>query len=1282
MRSDKKGPLKSDKKSPSKIQKRGSLGYSKKSALLEDAITQMNAGKYSRASSVLKDLLALDPLNAEARRLFATLHLRLGSLMSARTAFESLAREALERQDYWLAESLLREYLTAGPRCVPFLEMLGQLYEGKGDVMAAVAEYGKAVEVLLEDPDTDRPNRASELFAKIRSLAPGSPVAFRLSAMFDTVTGQMVQAPQKDTADAEAESPDTSMGIAAAADSSLSPAMPWEEIEPASSDSAISPEVGTSMIEGPVGNVEAMPSSLGPNSEPAIKVPTQDTWSGAPMPPEFPLDVVSQTAQAEEVSRQGTAVQDSALPPPTVVEDPKAGLDALTEASNYPAVDKPARTNLSSVAQVDEVSLAIGGGLAAELADSPEKSSMPAAQEGPAAPLFATGGSTSMEVALEERKRDLPEQAAANSGTTPELAPGHANQAEFDSAGTPGSKGEIHAASEAPTDFMPPFSESLSSTIEVLKTSSAHPIAEPPRSPAAMPWDQVQEVQEALSSSAEVPEPVTEKAQEPPAPSALAPSIEAAAPPDPPAAFSSSFTSSLGLSWEDILAAVAAMQASPPYPTSSLTEGGVTTGGVSPAEISTPPEDALEIGGLAPAAPITGSIGNLPVDSVPPLSAPMPWEQVEVEELTILRPDPEPEFGLRSTDVPNGEDCTPLMLPAEQAYQSEPASDSDSRTLSPDPPAKLLSDQISVETVKPLASVDLVAESDAPVGTALVPGSVVDREDQFLPDERMEGTAPRETELSQATFVGACAEADGVAIPEAVPIPPHEGEGTDDFRGQVESYLVHPPSELERPLALVNSEKAEPATPEQMTQSAVPSDEGSSVVDQPVIQPDAPDDVAEAVSTVEDIESVAEANSPSLLVQEQVEGCEAVDSLAPRSSSNDPLDRWPNEPASISSDRIDSPFSTAPVAHPSDVIHQPVAEASIPASNETPSIEPAAEQAAPTPVTDAPPERGIRILWNDSFAKRASNGSTGNMLTRWFKKAPDSEAVDAGQPMTGRDSESSPPATVPEAPQESTTQSENPIDRLVGAAPHPIEPHRSRSYPRKPVVPAWHRITEIVSSFIGAGVSTTRSIIVLAGALLTLALVCLAGSLGLIVVAWLVLEEQPSPSYRTMTTEPQQALGDSQKNGYFVLLGFDAAPALDPVEVGMDRRAEKPDRAAVRGCMSGEGHGPGGQGASGEVLGQWLKASDPAAHMRAESAGVKSWVSQAGVGMGRYRQWLSKPFDDRGFGLMISPNCGAILYAHRLYVAEGFAQDMDRAEKLASRQPPLGYPPMTALMRR
>ncbi len=145
----------------------------------------MNAGKYGRSSAALKELLTLDPQNTEARRLFATLHLRLGSLVTARQAFESLAREAIERQDYWLAESLLREYLAAGPRCVPFLELLAHVYEGKGDAMAAVAELGKAIDILVEDPEPDSPPKPGQLYAKTREIAPASPVAFRLASMSD-----------------------------------------------------------------------------------------------------------------------------------------------------------------------------------------------------------------------------------------------------------------------------------------------------------------------------------------------------------------------------------------------------------------------------------------------------------------------------------------------------------------------------------------------------------------------------------------------------------------------------------------------------------------------------------------------------------------------------------------------------------------------------------------------------------------------------------------------------------------------------------------------------------------------------------------------------------------------------------------------------------------------------------------------------------------------------------------------------------------------------------------
>ncbi len=192
MQIDKKSSQKADKKTPSRVVKGDRVGYGEKSALLEDAIAQMNAGKYGKAVVAVKELLALDSHNTEARRLFATLHLRLGSLVTARQAFESLATEAIGRQDFWLAESLLREYLAAGPRCVPFLELLAYVYEEKGDTTAAVAELGKAIDILIEDPIPENLQKSAELYAKVRALEPASSVALRFASLFDIQTGELL----------------------------------------------------------------------------------------------------------------------------------------------------------------------------------------------------------------------------------------------------------------------------------------------------------------------------------------------------------------------------------------------------------------------------------------------------------------------------------------------------------------------------------------------------------------------------------------------------------------------------------------------------------------------------------------------------------------------------------------------------------------------------------------------------------------------------------------------------------------------------------------------------------------------------------------------------------------------------------------------------------------------------------------------------------------------------------------------------------------------------------
>lgn len=301
MRVNKKSPLKSDKTQTSRAHKRGVVGYSRKSALLEDAITQMNAGKYGRSSTALKELLAVDPQNMEARRLFATLHLRLGSLIPARQAFDSLIDEAFQRQDYWLAESLLREYLAAGPRCVPFLEKLGGLYQEKGDTLEAVAEFGKAIDILIEDPDPDHPQHASQLYDKVRALAPASPVAFRLASFFDAQTGELLARQSRDSGpstDAPSlDMPEVIQGVTAGPEP-MDGVMPWEIQDPL----VTSPDSPNAVI------VSDSSESLIPPTVTDLTTPQVLTYGGALPPSDSSSQEQAQTMSS--TSEVGSAASD------------------------------------------------------------------------------------------------------------------------------------------------------------------------------------------------------------------------------------------------------------------------------------------------------------------------------------------------------------------------------------------------------------------------------------------------------------------------------------------------------------------------------------------------------------------------------------------------------------------------------------------------------------------------------------------------------------------------------------------------------------------------------------------------------------------------------------------------------------------------------------------------------------------------------------------------------------------------------------------------------------
>jgi hypothetical protein len=361
VRTDKKSPQKTDKKTPPRAHKQGVVGYSKKSALLEEAITSMNTGKYGRSSTVLKELLALDPQNVEARRLFATLQLRLGSLVAARQAFESLANDAIERQDFWLAESLLREYLAAGPRCVPFLERLAHVYQEKGDAIAAVAELGKAIGILIEDADSEHPTKPSQLYAKIRELAPASAVACQLASLFDIQTGELLAAhPRTSAAETSLEAAPLPPQDEALAAIEASTVMPWEEFDGVPQSREVpAPTMSNPVVESlDSPNVSIEPSPVGlaqqgqevsliehtpsPSEEPISDVGGIITSSvdspglSSPMPweqiedssikIEEPTQLTSPLAQSAEVSPSGS--ESVLVPAPTMSNPVVESLDS------------------------------------------------------------------------------------------------------------------------------------------------------------------------------------------------------------------------------------------------------------------------------------------------------------------------------------------------------------------------------------------------------------------------------------------------------------------------------------------------------------------------------------------------------------------------------------------------------------------------------------------------------------------------------------------------------------------------------------------------------------------------------------------------------------------------------------------------------------------------------------------------------------------------------------------------------------------------------------------
>lgn len=274
--------------------------------LMAEATRRIEEGQYAGAEAMLTQLLSREPGNPEICQLLARMHLLQGNLVVALGEYRFLAGGALRAQDYVMAESLIADYLKVEPSSVPMLELLGELYQEKGDPATAAQHFGRAVELLLEHPEPGMPTLPAELFEKVQALAPGSAIARKLAAAFDPSAGSIPE-----------PEPLASM---------VEAVLPPPEPEPAPVVLAAEPvvEAPFRILDASAPPVEAAPVSPSPITKPVVvrtaqppvtlSEPVLDT-APPPVPPVVPpvVEPPAQTVDAETRYALGMAYKDMGL---------------------------------------------------------------------------------------------------------------------------------------------------------------------------------------------------------------------------------------------------------------------------------------------------------------------------------------------------------------------------------------------------------------------------------------------------------------------------------------------------------------------------------------------------------------------------------------------------------------------------------------------------------------------------------------------------------------------------------------------------------------------------------------------------------------------------------------------------------------------------------------------------------------------------------------------------------------------------------------------------------
>jgi tetratricopeptide (TPR) repeat protein len=82
------------------------------------------------------------------------------------------------------AEEWLSRLVTAQPDDAEARELFGYLLEAKGDTAGAALQYSRALELLLAPPNDASPTQPADLYAKVKELAPASPLVAKWASTF------------------------------------------------------------------------------------------------------------------------------------------------------------------------------------------------------------------------------------------------------------------------------------------------------------------------------------------------------------------------------------------------------------------------------------------------------------------------------------------------------------------------------------------------------------------------------------------------------------------------------------------------------------------------------------------------------------------------------------------------------------------------------------------------------------------------------------------------------------------------------------------------------------------------------------------------------------------------------------------------------------------------------------------------------------------------------------------------------------------------------------------